>query len=43
MRNKILKKLDWIWDYYFVYFLYDGNKIHRYYEYINKKWNNNGK
>ena len=38
MLNKILRKLDWIWDYYFVYFLYNGNKIDRYYEYMKNKW-----
>ena len=43
MLNRIIKKLDWIWDYYFVYFLYNANKLDRYYEYMNKKWNNNGK
>jgi hypothetical protein len=43
MIKKILKKLDWIWDYYFVYFLYNGNKLNGYYDYMNKKWNNNGK
>jgi len=41
--QKIIKKLDWIWDYYFVYFLYNAKKLDRYYEYMNKKWNNNGK
>ena len=43
MINRIINKLDWIWDYYFVYFLYNGNKMDRYYEYMNKKWNKNGK
>ena len=38
MLNKIIRKLDWIWDYYFVYFLYNGNKIDRYYEYMKNKW-----
>ena len=36
--KKLLRKLDWIWDYYFVYFLYNGNKTHRYIEYMEKKW-----
>lgn len=43
MINRIINKLDWIWDYYFVYFLYNANKLDRYYEYMNKKWNKNGK
>lgn len=38
MMNKILKKLDWWFDYYFVWMLYNGNKQHRYIEYMEKKW-----
>ena len=41
--KKILNNLDWIWDYYFVYFFYNGNKMDMYYGYMEKKWNNNGK
>ena len=36
--KKIIKKIDWIIDYYFVYFLYNGNKTHRYIEYMEKKY-----
>ena len=36
--KKFLKKLDWIWDYYFVYFLYNGNKGHKYKQYMLQKW-----
>lgn len=38
--KKILKKLDWCIDYYFVWMLYNGNKYHRYIEYMEKKWGN---
>jgi len=36
--KKFFKELDWIWDYYFVYFLYNSNKVHRYHWYMKKKW-----
>jgi len=37
--KQLLRKIElWI-DIYLVYFLYNGNKIHRYYEYLEKKWN----
>ena len=39
--KKFLKKLDWIWDYYFVYFLYNGNKLDKYFQYMERKWINN--
>ena len=38
MMNKIFKKLDWWFDYYIVYFLYNGNKHHLYIDYMEKKW-----
>lgn len=38
MMNKIFKKLDWWFDYYIAYFLYNGNKREKYNEYIKKKW-----
>lgn len=40
MVKKILRKLDWCFDYYFVWMLYNGNKTHRYIEYMEKKWGN---
>ena len=40
MVSKILKKLDWIWDYYFVYFMYNGNKLNKYNDYMKNKWEN---
>jgi hypothetical protein len=43
MLKKLINKLDWIWDRHFVYFLYNGNKIDRYYEYMEKKWKTNAK
>jgi hypothetical protein len=36
--KKILTKLDWWFDCYIAYFMYNGNKQHRYYKYINEKW-----
>ena len=39
--KKLLRKLDWIWDYYFVYFLYNGNKTQYYIDYMEKKWGKN--
>ena len=36
--KKELRRLDWIHDYYFVYFLYKTEKINQYYEYMNNKW-----
>ena len=41
MRKKILKKLDWLFDYYIAWMFYNGNKTHRYIEYVEKKWGNN--
>jgi len=39
--KKLLRKLDWIWDYYFVYFLYNGNRTEDYIDYMEKKWGKN--
>ena len=36
--KKFLKKLDWIFDYYIAYFLYNPNKLHRYHDYMTSKW-----
>jgi hypothetical protein len=36
--RKVIKKLDWIFDYYFVYFLYGSNKQQRYIDYMKNKW-----
>ena len=40
MMNKIIKKLDWWFDYYIAYFLYNGNKQGKYVDYMTKKWGN---
>ncbi len=37
--KKTLEKLEWIIDYYLVYFLYNPNKIDRYHEFMLNKWN----
>jgi len=37
--KQLLRKIElWI-DIHLVYFLYNGNKAQRYYEYLEKKWN----
>ena len=36
--KKFLERLDWIIDFYFVIFLYNPHKVHRYHEYMTKKW-----
>jgi hypothetical protein len=36
--KKYFKTVEYWFDYYFVYFLYNGNKIDKYYEYMEKKW-----
>ena len=37
MKN-ILKNIDWILDYYFGYFFYNGYKIDNYHTYMKNKW-----
>ncbi len=37
MKN-LTEKLEWIFDYYVAYFLYNPHKIARYYRYLNQKW-----
>lgn len=37
--KKLLSKIElWI-DIHIVYFLYNGNKLRRYYKYLEHKWN----
>lgn len=36
--KKFLKKLDWWFDYYIAWMLYNGNQTHRYIEYMENKW-----
>jgi hypothetical protein len=36
--NKIIEKIEWIFDYHIAYFLYNPNKIDRYYQYLNERW-----
>ena len=35
---KIIKKLEWYWDYYFAWMFYNGNKTDKYIEYMMKKY-----
>ena len=37
--KKLLKKLEWWFDIYIAYFLYNDRKKHHYYNYINQKYN----
>lgn len=36
--KKLLKKLELWFDIHIVYFLYNGNKTHRYYKMLEDKW-----
>ena len=38
--KKVLKKIEWFIDIYFVWILYSPRKYDRYIEYIEKKWGN---
>ena len=38
MIATITKKIEWIFDYYFVYFLYNARKIDKYNDYMKKKY-----
>ena len=43
IRNRMknwIEKLEWLSDYYLVYFLYNPNKIDRYNQYMKDKWFN---
>ena len=37
--KRMIKKLEWVCDYYLVYLLYNPNKIYRYQKYMEDKWN----
>lgn len=36
--KKVLSKLEFWFDYYFMWMFFNGNKTHRYIEYMKKKW-----
>ncbi len=36
--KKLIEKLEWFNDYYLVYFLYNPNKMDRYYKYMEDRW-----
>ena len=38
VMKKLLKKIEKWYDIYIVYFLYNGNKQNRYYDYLRKKY-----
>lgn len=37
MKNFIIN-LNWVWDYYILYNMYNSKKIDRYHNYMSKKW-----
>lgn len=36
--KQFISRVEWISDYYVLYFLYNPNKIERYYQYMVNKW-----
>lgn len=36
--KRILKKIEWWFDYYIAWLMYNGNKQDRYIDYMEKKW-----
>jgi hypothetical protein len=38
--KKFLKKLEWYFDYYFAWMMFNGNKRDKYIEYMEQKWKN---
>jgi hypothetical protein len=38
--KKIIKKIEWFFDIYFIWMLYNPRNYDRYIEYIEKKWGN---
>ena len=38
VMKKLIEKLEWFNDYYLVYFLYNPNKMDRYYKYMEDRW-----
>ena len=38
IMKRFLTELEWKWDFYFVIFLYNTNKVHRYDAYMKHKW-----
>ena len=37
--KQLLSKIELLIDIHLVYFLYNGNKTQRYYDYLEQKWN----
>ena len=36
--KKLLRKLDWLFDYHIAWMFYNGMQQHRYVEYMRNKW-----
>jgi hypothetical protein len=41
--KKLLKKIEWWFDYYFAWMMYNSKKQDRYIDYMEKKWGKNEK
>ena len=41
--KKILKKIEWVFDFYFAWMFYSPQKYYRYNKYIERKWGKNGR
>ena len=39
--KKFLKNIEWWFDYYIAWLMYNGNKRDRYIEYMEQKWGKN--
>lgn len=37
--KRILSRIEWCFDYYLVYLMYNERKADRYYQFMNEKWN----
>lgn len=36
----VFKKLEWYFDYYIAWMMYNGNKRYKYIDYMEQKWGN---
>lgn len=36
--KQFFTEIDWGWDYYFGFLMFNGNKAHRYHRYMKRKW-----
>lgn len=38
MLKKLLKQMEWVYDYHILYFMYNEHKLDRYHSYMKNKW-----